>query len=143
MNPPRPVVFDASVAVAWLVDEVQSPRARRLPRSQAPLLAPALVLLEVANALLMRRRRGLPCPPGYPEAAVEGLRSGGSVSFVADAALLDGAMALGSRFLHPIDDGLYLTLARREEALLATLDRRLAALAAQLAIPLWEPDPPP
>jgi predicted nucleic acid-binding protein len=137
------VVFDASVAVAWYAPDEGSARAAVLQGGLAPLLAPALVQLEVANALLMRRRRGLPSPPGYPESAVEELRSGGSVTFVPDAALLDGAMALGSRFLHPIYDCLYLTLARREEALLATFDRRLAALAAQLAIPLWEPDPLP
>jgi predicted nucleic acid-binding protein len=141
VNPPRPVVFDASIAVAWLVDEVESPKARRLPKGPSPLFAPTLVQLEVANALLMRLRRRLPCPPGYPEAALNELRSG-AVAFVPDATLLDAAMALARRLLHPIYDCLYLTLARREEALLATFDRRLAALATQLAIPLWEPEPP-
>jgi predicted nucleic acid-binding protein len=141
VSAPRPVVFDASVAVAWYAPEEGSARAAPLQRGPAPLLAPTLVQIEVANALLMRLRRRLPCPPGYPEAALDELRSG-AVTFVPDATLLDAAMALAGRLLHPIYDCLYLTLARREEAVLATFDRRLAALATQLAIPLWEPDTP-
>jgi predicted nucleic acid-binding protein len=141
VSPPRAVVFDASIAVPWLVDRAASPKARHLAEGPNPLFAPALVQIEVANALLMRMRRGLPSPPDYPETAVNELRAGG-ITFAPDAELLDGAMALARRLLHPIYDCLYLTLARREEAMLATFDRRLAALAARLAVPLWDPETP-
>ena len=141
MSAPRPVVFDASVAVAWYAPEEGSARAAPLQRGSVPLFAPTLVQIEVANALMMRLRRRPPCPPGYPEAALNELRSG-TVTFVPDATLLDAAMALAGRLLHPIYDCLYLTLARREEAMLATFDARLARHATALAIPLWDPDPP-
>ena len=131
----QPVVFDASVAIAWYAPETGSAIAARLQKTAVPLLAPAFVQLEIANALVMRMRRKLPTPPGYPEQALDELRSGTAI-FFPDAELLDGAMAISRRFLHPIYDCLYLTLARREEALLATFDRRLATLATQLAIPL-------
>jgi predicted nucleic acid-binding protein len=141
VSAPRPIVFDASVAVAWYAPEEGSARAAPLQRGPAPLFAPTLVQIEVANALLMRLRRRLPCPPDYPQAALKELRSGG-VTFVPDTTLLDTAVALARRLAHPVYDCLYLALCRREEAMLATFDARLARHATQLAIPLWEPDSP-
>lgn len=136
-----PVVCDASVTVSWLVDEAGSSASRRLPHGTAPLLAPTILLVETANALLTRLRRGQPMPPDYPEAALRTLRAG-AVTFTSDATLLDVAVGLARRLAHPIYDCLYLALCRREEAMLATFDARLARHATALAIPLWEPEPP-
>ena len=133
------VVFDASVAVAWYADEDESATARRLQASDARLLAPTVVLVEVANAFLTRLCRGRPCPPGYPTAGLNVLR-GGTVTFTSDAALLDAAVLIAERHAHPVYDCLYLALARREEAMLATFDPRLARLAERLAVPLWSPE---
>lgn len=135
-----PVVCDASVVVAWVVDEADSAAARSLPRGRAPLLAPSLLLLEVANALLSRRRRGEADPPGHLAATLNELRAG-SIAYTGVAALLDSAATIAERESHPIYDCIYLALARRQEALLATFDRRLATLAQRLAIPLWSPAP--
>lgn len=136
-----PLVCDASVVVGWFADEVRSPAARRLPGGPIPLLAPTTLLAETANALLSRIRRGLPTSPGYPETALHVLQAG-TIAFTSDVALLDSAMAIARRLGHPIYDCFYLALCRREEAMLATFDGRLARHAATLAIPLWSPDMP-
>ena len=136
-----PVVPDASTVVAWYVDALQSAEAARLQGGPHPLLAPIFLQLEVANALVMRIRRRLPTPEGYPAAVLRELRSGG-IDWTPDAELIDAAVTIGRRHLHPVYDCLYLALARREEAMLATFDRRLAALATTLAIPLWSAEPP-
>ena len=136
-----PVVCDASVTVAWYADEAQSLAARQLQRGTAPLFAPTLVLAETANALLSRIRRRLPTPPGYPETALHELQTG-AISFIPDPVLLDSAMAIARRLGHPIHDCFYLALCRREEAMLATFDARLARHAETLAIPLWTPEAP-
>jgi predicted nucleic acid-binding protein len=133
------VVLDTSVVLPWLVEEDQSDLARRLPVSGMSLLAPEFLLLELANAFVMRQRRGRPNPPGYPEAGLVEIRSGG-INWTSDAVLLDSAMAIARRHLHPVYDCLYFALARREEAMLATFDRRLTLLAERLAIPLWSPE---
>lgn len=136
-----PVVCDASVAVAWYVPETQSAAARPLQGGALPLLAPTLLLAEVANALLSRIRRQEPVPPGAPEVVLHELRSG-AVAFTPDTELLDSAVPLARRLGHPVYDCFYLALCRREEAMLATFDARLARLADALAIPLWLPETP-
>jgi predicted nucleic acid-binding protein len=133
------VVVDSSVAVAWYVDEHWSREARILQAGPAELLAPPFLLLEVANVLVTRLRTDLPVPPGAPEVPVRELQAGG-IAFTPDAVLRDSAVTIARRHLHPVYECLYLALARREEAMLATFDRRLAALAESLAIPLWSPD---
>jgi len=50
---------------------------------------------------------------------------------------------LAGRQGHPVSDCLYLALARRRDAVLATFDRRLTALATRIGTPLWAaPEPP-
>jgi predicted nucleic acid-binding protein len=134
-----PVVPDASVAVAWYVEEPESTRAAQLQSGSVPLMAPTFLQVEVANVMVMHMRRRKPIPLDYPEAALRELRSGG-IAWTPDSLLIDSAAAIARRHLHPVYDCLYLALARREEAMLATFDRRLAALAEALAIPLWSPD---
>lgn len=138
--PPRGVVVcDASVAVAWLLPEPETPVARRLAAGREALIAPELLLLEVGNVLLTRLRRGAttPVPDALLRDGLPEIRRG--VALTPDADLAEAALALGARLLHPIYDCLYLALARREEAALATFDRRLAARAREAGVPLWSP----
>ncbi|MBY0333603.1 MAG: type II toxin-antitoxin system VapC family toxin [Acetobacteraceae bacterium] len=134
-----PIVCDASVVVAWLVDEAGSSLAQRLPHGTAPLLAPTILLAETTNALLTRMRRGEVLPPGYPQVPIAALQAG-SIEFTPDPDLLDSAMTIARRLGHPIYDCFYLALCRRAEAMLATFDARLARHATTLAIPLWRPE---
>jgi predicted nucleic acid-binding protein len=137
----KPVVVDASVAVAWYLEEAGSASARPLQGGAAPLLAPDFLLLEVANVIITQQRRRLPTPPGYPEAALAELRSG-AIEWIPAGELTGNAAVLAARTLHPVYDCLYLALCRQREAVLATFDRRLATLATTLAIPLWSPEAP-
>lgn len=54
---PDEVVLDASVAIKVFLDEEGSVEARALVASGARFIAPALVLAEIADVLLKRRRR--------------------------------------------------------------------------------------
>ncbi len=132
------VVVDASVAVPWYVEEPATPRAVPLQLGSDILLAPGFLLLEVASAILKRQRRGIPTAADYPEAALRELRAS-PIAFTPDDVLLDAAAAVSRTLRHPFYDCLYLALARREEALLATFDERLRDCARYLAVPLWEP----
>jgi predicted nucleic acid-binding protein len=134
------VVVDASFAVAWFAPERPDDRHYRLLESDVPLLAPDLLQIEVANALSHKERKGEIQPGRVPDilARLRGMDMG----FAPFGPLLDAALGLSLRLRHSVQDCLYLALARREGATLATFDHRLAALATTLAIPLWSPEAP-
>lgn len=133
------VVVDASVAVAWLAQEDGSARARRLALSDRMLVAPEFLLLEVASALT-RRATGGTVPPGFAAEAVRALRRRRALDLRPTGPLIEGAAALAEQLAHPIYDCLYLALAQREGAALASFDQRLARKAQRLSIPLWAAD---
>jgi len=124
------LVLDASAVLRLIThDPMASDWAEQL--GEAPLvLAPELMLTEVANAL-WKLQRGA------------GLAGMDPHQLLADAAdLVDQvepdrhlqveALALACHLNHPVYDCLYLALARREAALLLTADRRLRRLADQV-----------
>jgi len=124
------LVLDASAVLRLIThDPIASDWAE--PLGEAPLvLAPELMLTEVANALWKLQRGG-------------GLAGMDPHQLLADAAdLVDQiepdrhlqveALALACHLNHPVYDCLYLALARREAALLLTADRRLRRLADQV-----------
>ena len=47
-------VIDASIAVKWVIPEVLSDRADRVRAGDNDVLAPDLLLVEVANALWLK-----------------------------------------------------------------------------------------
>lgn len=118
-------VVDASVALKWFFDEGDRAEARALLTSGASLLAPALMLTEITNALWKKRRSGAvtveeaihicgQLPPFFARIhAVE--------------ALLPQALMLSFRLEHPVYDCIYLSLARDQDCPLVTADRRLLA----------------
>ncbi|MGX9966207.1 type II toxin-antitoxin system VapC family toxin [Roseomonas sp. F4] len=134
------IVVDASVAVAWFAAEAASDRAEEVQSSGADLLAPSLLLAEIGNALLTKARRKT-VPQGHAQAVLAELRRSGMLTLFDMDILAVSACIIAERLSHPIYDCLYLALAQREQAELATFDGRMAALATSLAIPLWYPDP--
>lgn len=121
-------VLDASAAIRVITgDPMASSWLEQL--NQAPLvLAPELMLSEVANTLWKLQRSGT-------------LNELDPLTLLADARdLVDQiepdrhlqveALALACHLDHPVYDCLYLALARREAALLLTADQRLQRLAA-------------
>jgi predicted nucleic acid-binding protein len=124
------VVLDASAVVRII--EGAEPAA---PFQEAVLkadlvLAPELMLTEVANALWRLQRSG--------QLEVDGLqrRLSRAVELVdviePDRHLQAEALALACHLDHPVYDCLYLALARREAAVLVTADQRLQQLAARV-----------
>lgn len=124
------MIVDASVAVPWLIKTPFSPAARKLATPN--LAAPRIVLTETTSALLKHFRIG--------QVTLDDITSGIAELrrvipyFVDDDTLLLVATNIAATHTHKIYDCLYLALALQRREPLATADRRLAALARQLAI---------
>jgi predicted nucleic acid-binding protein len=116
------VVVDASVAVKWFVTEKDSGRASSLAADSVGLLAPTLLLAEVANALLKKVNRGeMP-----PEAALADLSVLGSrVEFRPLELVIEPALRLALEHGRTVYDALYVALALHERCQVITADERL------------------
>jgi predicted nucleic acid-binding protein len=131
--PPVPVVLDASVAVALVREEATSRRARQLidtwTLSGAELVAPSLLWLEVANAIVPRS----PSPSATLEALHVIERLGVRTVHLERPLLV---LAVGHSHVHGLTpyDAVYLALAESEDGRLATTDRALAVAAGDRAI---------
>lgn len=123
------VVVDASVAVQWFVDEggPSVRAARRLLLAGHDLIAPSLLLSEVQNVLWKKLRAGQ-VTEEQGRLVVASL-SGFFVHVEPEDTLVEAAWALAVAHDHPIYDCLYVALARRAGASLATFDKRLKSLA--------------
>ncbi|MDE0275073.1 MAG: type II toxin-antitoxin system VapC family toxin [Defluviicoccus sp.] len=121
-------VVDASVAVKWLVAEVDADVAEELATSGHDLHAPRLMASEVANALWRKARTGEieRRAAGILLADVQDM----PVRWGADEILSANAARLALALDHPIYDCVYLALAHRIGATVVTADRRFANAAA-------------
>jgi predicted nucleic acid-binding protein len=134
------IVIDASIATKWLANEPDSVAAARLLERDDSFAAPDIILAETANALWKKQRAG--------EIEVNGLAEAITALLVADlmlvrsAELLKDAVLLAAAHGHPVYDCLYVALARREGATLATADRLLARLSKQQRVRTWRPGEP-
>lgn len=116
-------VVDASIAVKWVIPEVLSDEADRVRDGDDDLLAPDLLLVEVANAL-WRKTTARDITPREADAAFDLVRRSG-IDLRPTGPLLPRAMDLARRVAHPVYDCVYLALAEREHAALVTADLRL------------------
>jgi predicted nucleic acid-binding protein len=124
------LVLDASAVLRLIThDPIASGWVEQVGQASL-VLAPELMLTEVANALWKLQRSA-------------GLAGMDPQQLLADAAdLVDQiepdrhlqveALALACHLNHPVYDCLYLALARREAAFLLTADQRLQRLADQV-----------
>lgn len=116
-------VVDASIALKWVIPEVLSEKADRVRTGDDDVLAPDLLLVEVANAL-WRKTVAKELSPREADDAFELItRSGLDVR--STGPLLPRAMDFARRLGHPVHDCVYLALAEREHAALVTADHRL------------------
>jgi predicted nucleic acid-binding protein len=121
------LVIDASVALKWVLDEPGKDAADAL--LDEDLIAPSLWLLESANALWRRARRG----------EITAAQADDRLATLFDAPVtntaieddLPSATALASSLNHPVYDCLYLALALREDSHVVTADVRFHAAVAQ------------
>ena len=116
-------VVDASIAVKWVIPEVLSDKADHVRDHEDDVLAPDLLLVEVANAL-WRKTAAREISPREADAAFDLVRRSG-IDLRPTAPLLPRAMDLARRLGHPVYDCVYLALAEREHAALVTADHRL------------------
>lgn len=124
------LVVDASVASKWIMPEDGSDRAAQLRVSGDDIIAPALIVSEVGNAIWKRVMWH-----EMPQAdAVRALQI--AVDLIERLepleALATRALELASELEHPIYDCFYLALAERERAALVTADMRLLRASKRL-----------
>jgi predicted nucleic acid-binding protein len=124
---PRPtLVVDASVAVKWVLPEDGREEALRFQEQyqeeKIDLIAPPLLLAEVANVLWKRARRGdltphdaRRCFDGFLRDAPRLIESAATETFSLGLALAHG---------HPVYDCLYLALALEQRCDLVTADEK-------------------
>ena len=116
-------VVDASIAVKWVVPEVLSDQADRVRDGEDDVLAPDLLLVEVANAL-WKKSVAKEISPREANTAFDLVRRGG-IDLRPTGPLLPRAMDVARRLGHPVYDCVYLALAEREHAAFVTADQRL------------------
>jgi predicted nucleic acid-binding protein len=122
------LVLDASVAVRWFIDVPASERAYRLIASEDRLLAPDLVISEIASALWKAVRFANLAPATAAEAMVA---AGAAFHELVSARMLaDRALAIALDLRHPVYDCFYLALAEARGSRLVTADDRLLRVCA-------------
>ncbi len=124
------VVIDASVAMKWLIDSDESGRARGLIGT-AILVAPDLIMAEVANALWRYVAAGQ-IPPPKAAAAMTAFRRTLDRTYPL-APLADAALAMAGTIGHTAYDCFYVALAEDLHATVVTADRRLITKVAGTA----------
>ena len=131
-------VLDASVAVAWLLDDEEEARAdAALGQLETEVgLVPQFWHLEVRNALLgAERRRRI-----RVHEVDERLRTLAELPVRTDTEPRIGtAFALARTHRLSMYDAMYLELAQRSDAPLATLDKALARAAGAAGLAVTEP----
>ena len=119
------LVVDASVALKWFVPETDSGQAVRMLGPGNDLLAPAYILIELANALRTSCALQRITEPLAAQAVADA-RSYFSRT-VEDALLIRRAFDMAVGIGHPIYDCLYLVAAQLEAAQLITSDAKFVA----------------
>lgn len=118
-------VIDASVAAKVFITEDGSPKARAFATSGVRLLAPDLMLIELASVATKRLARG-DIPRSLAEAMVAATPSLPH-EIVATAGLTNRAFTLAADHGISAYDALYVALAEQRRCDLVTADQRLIA----------------
>ena len=123
-------VLDASAAIRVITGDPVASQWRDQLKKAPLVLAPELMLSEVANTL-WKLQRGGNLNGLDPQTLLADARD--LVDQIEpDRHLQVEALALACHLDHPVYDCLYLALARREAAQLLTADQRLEKLAAKV-----------
>uniref|UniRef100_B0SZV9 Ribonuclease VapC n=1 Tax=Caulobacter sp. (strain K31) TaxID=366602 RepID=B0SZV9_CAUSK len=125
------IVVDASVALKWVLDnEDGSSRAISLIETES-LIAPDLWLIECANVLVMKARRGLITAEGA-RAALASIEAT-PVRIVPTRAHIAAAQAIAFELNKSAYDSLYLAIAVSERATMVTADAAFFRAASATA----------
>jgi predicted nucleic acid-binding protein len=123
------LVVDANIVTKWFVDQVHSDLAELVQNSTQPLLAPQLMIAEVADALRKHVRVGDISIEQAREALASLPRSFSEI--VAMEQIADAALTLARKIEHSAYDCFYLALAESRSARLVTADARLVNRVAK------------
>ncbi len=131
-------VLDASVALAWFVDDPVAAYAVRVRKSlarDAQAVVPRLWHLEMANGLAVAERRGI-LTPANSRTGITVLEEllAQTIESRDDLIPLRQVFTTARAFQLSAYDAVYLDTARRERLPLATLDRCLLAAAQQAGV---------
>jgi predicted nucleic acid-binding protein len=126
------IIVDASVAVKWFLPESGADEAQRLLQSTEKLIAPSLIRLEVLAAFTRKVR--------LQELAVDDARGAcelwskalatGALTLIPDERHLPRAIELAFEIRHPLQDCLYLAVAKDNSGTLFTADPKFAERAS-------------
>ena len=136
------VTIDASVVIKWFVAEERHEEVRTVLGHRIERHAPDFVLVECANVLWKKARRGeITDPSPFLE---ELLHLSDVLTLHPLTDLLPEAAQTAVQIGHPVYDCLYVACAERTESALLTDDRRLAsAVSGHLpGVPLLRLDDP-
>jgi len=124
------LVLDASIAVKWVLPEIETPKALSLRddfrNGIHELIAPDTLLVEVAHALTRAERRGLIQMREASAKLADVLTTSPELHLYRP--LLLRAVEISSQARIGVYDCLYLALAEREQCQFVTSDRRLGSL---------------
>jgi len=130
------LVLDASAAV-WLVIPGQpvGPELTDAVEQAELVVVPSMYSSEVANAL-WKYVRASELEVSDALAMLDNALAFADHIVPTDQSLLREALNEACRLRHPVDDLVYVVVARRLTARLATCDQRLAQIAGELAVPV-------
>ncbi|BBK33350.1 putative nucleic acid-binding protein [Stella humosa] len=120
------LLIDASIACKWYLDEADSEQARAIVGGGDDLVAPDIILPEVANALWRCNRRG-EITAENAAGALKGLEMVFH-SLIPTAPITVAAFELAASLRHPVYDCVYLIAARNLGIPMVTADSRLCAV---------------
>jgi predicted nucleic acid-binding protein len=121
-------VVDASVAAKWFLPEHGTPAAQKLLSGRERLIAPALIRLEVAAAIIRAFRENRMSETVARDCcqAWDHLLGERMIQLVENDELHESAVRIGFEIRHSVQDCLYLAVGRAMKAPVLTADKTLA-----------------